>query len=377
MSYEITMPSLGADMSEAKLLHWRVQKGDTVKKGQIIADIETQKAAIEMESFREGVIMALHAQPNDVIPVGGLMATLNESSASSIPVKVSPAARHLATLKGIDLTLLKGTGPEGVIELADVEAALGLAMAIPPSTLALEATKATPPAPVNSTSLINVRAAIAKAMTRSKKEIPHYYLKETASVDPLLSSLDKLNGELDPSEKILLPALLSKIIVDTLKEFPDLNAYYENDKIIRQREINLGVVISLKQSGVIVPALLNTENKNLREFNRALLDLIARARNGKLKNRELTEGTFTISNLGDLGSEEVFGIIFPPQVALLGIGRLQKKPAVINNEVTIAQQITLTLSGDHRATDGIMGSRFLNALRRKLEKEVDDGEGSN
>ncbi len=363
MNYSITMPSLGADMTEGKLLNWRIKVGDRIKRGQIIADIETQKAAVEMENFKDGVVTSIKAIPLEIIPVGGLMAELE--LAEEMPVhtmtlkqpsvpRASPAAKNLASEKGIDWKTLKGTGPNGVIELVDVESAL-------PKT---EGPKAT------SEPFINVRKAIAAAMSKSKKEIPHYYLKMTADMDSLLLKLDALNERRPLEQKILLPALLAKIVSDTLKEFPNFNGYFIQDKFEAKPNINLGIVISLKNNGVIVPALLETETKDLSTLAVEFNDLIDRARNQKLRSRELSDSTFTITNLGDLGVEEVFGVIFPPQVGILGIGRVYQAPVIRDGQLLAGHRATFTLSGDHRVSDGIMGSRFLQILKSKIERNL-------
>lgn len=314
MNEYITMPSLGADMTEGKLLKWRIKVGDRVSRGQIIADIETQKAAFEMESFKDGFVTSLDAQPSQVIPVGGRMATL-----SFVEDKIKSSNQTL----------------------------------IAP--------------PLDTASLVDVRGAIAKAMSRSKKEIPHYYLKTTIGFDHLLKRIDQLNETLAPEHRLLLPSVIAKIVADSLMEHPEMNGYFMSNQFESRADINLGIVISVKNKGLLVPCLLGAQAKPLNSFNTEFKDLIERTRRGKLRTREISEATFTITNLGDLGVEEVFGIIYPPQVALLGIGNVIKAPVWKEERWQSGFVATFTLSGDHRVSDGISGSRFLNEIKKRIE----------
>jgi pyruvate dehydrogenase E2 component (dihydrolipoamide acetyltransferase) len=209
---------------------------------------------------------------------------------------------------------------------------------------------------------VDVREAIARVMARSKKEIPHFYLKSRVCVDGLLASLDDLNQACAVEDRVLMPAILVYAVTSALKEHPDMNGYFTDGKFIAHTEKNVGMAISLKSGGVISPALLEAQTKNLFEINAALKDLIQRAREGKLKTTELSQGTITITNLGDLGSQEVFGVIFPPQVALVGFGQIRKEAVVENSLVRAGFVLDITLSADHRVNDGISGSRFLKAI---------------
>lgn len=335
MSELITMPSLGADMTEGKLLQWRIKVGDKITKGQIIADIETQKAAFEMESFKEGTVTSLTAAPMEVIPVGAAMA------------------------------VIENTGLEVRQEATDLKVAMSAKPSSP--SVSLPSAAWSSPTSASTNSIVDVRKAIAKAMSRSKKEIPHYYLKTQASMNRLLLALDQINEKRPPDSRIMLPALLTKMVSELLQKYPEFNGYYQNDQFEARADTNIGIVIALKKGGVIVPALLETQKKSLTDIGIQFNDLIDRARAGKLRSRELSEATFTITNLGDLGVEEVFGVIFPPQVAILGIGKIIPAPVVKNGHVEVGMIMTLTLSGDHRVTDGIRGSRFLQTLKTNLE----------
>lgn len=388
MKYAVTMPSLGADMDEGKLLEWHIKPGDVIKKGDLIAAVETQKAAVDIESFRAGTVLELLGEIDQVIRVGSVIAYMDVADDGSVaavapaPVvavtaapaaavqpqahavapsgrrlRVSPAARHLAEKNGIDLNALHGTGHDGAIELQDVEAAL-----------AAKVTANTSSSPQKSpASMINVREAIARAMTKSKREIPHYYLQSRFHIDTLVAWLDAKNRSLPPEERLFMPAVLMRAVVLALQSNPDMNGYYENGVFVQKPEIHLGVTVSLKPSGVMTPAVIDAQAMTLAELNAAFADLVQRARAGKLRNREMTDGTVTVTNVGDLGADAVTGVIFPPQVSLIGFGRVHKAPIVDGDGgVRPGFVIDTSLSADHRVSDGLAGSKMLNAIGRLL-----------
>jgi pyruvate dehydrogenase E2 component (dihydrolipoamide acetyltransferase) len=357
MNFTVPMPSLGADMDQGKIMEWKIAPGDTIKKGQTMAIVETTKSAVEIESFHDGKVLELIAQIGEMISVGKPIATFDVLEAPLIQpipqvygerVKISPIAKRLAEMNHLNWEQLKGSGLEGEIELKDVEAILGKKEA--------------------STSVVNLRKAIAKSMGQSKKEIPHFYLKSRILIDALLQRLDEKNKLLPAEKRLLLPVLFIRAITLALKDFPELNGYYKNDSFLPQSAIHIGYAFAVKSGGVMVPAILDCHQLKLEELNTAFLQLASRVERGELKNRELTEGTVTITNVGDLGSDEVYGIIFPPQVALIGIGRIHKEPIALDNQVKLSWVIDLTLSIDHRVTDGITASRFLNTVDRHLQQ---------
>jgi pyruvate dehydrogenase E2 component (dihydrolipoamide acetyltransferase) len=272
-------------------------------------------------------------------------------------LRVSPAARRLAEKNGIDLNALHGTGHDGAVELQDVELALAARTASPASA-----------APQKSTaSMINVREAIARAMTKSKREIPHYYLQSRFHIDALVAWLDAKNRSLPPEQRLFMPAVLMRAVVLALQSNPDMNGYYENGAFVQKTDIHLGITVSLKPSGVMTPAVIDAHTMTLAELNAAFADLVQRARAGKLRNREMTDGTVTVTNVGDLGADAVTGVIFPPQVALVGFGRVHKAPIVDGDGgVRPGFVIDTTLSADHRVSDGLAGSKMLNVIGRLL-----------
>ncbi|MDO9181088.1 MAG: dihydrolipoamide acetyltransferase family protein [Bacteriovorax sp.] len=354
MNYNLPMPSLGADMDEGKIVEWKIKTGDSVKKNQIIASVETTKSVIDIESFREGVVMNLLKSVGDVVHVGETIAIFDILGEEILDqkeqrIKVSPAAKKMCEDNHIDFKQMIGTGKEGEITLQDVENKL-------------QSTKVE-----KIFSGKNLRQAIASLMSRSKKEVPHYYLKKRIHLDLLMKWQDETNRNVDPSRRLLTPVLLMKAVINSLKKYPEMNGIYKDENFAFSTNIHLGFAIAFKEGGVLVPAILDADAMSILELNAAVLDLITRARDGHLKSRELSEGTFTITNIGDLGSDEVFGIIFPPQVALIGIGHIRKEPIIDSQDLVRAGFVVdITLSADHRVSDGILGAKFLNEIDKNL-----------
>lgn len=359
---EFKLPALGADMDEGTLLEWKVKAGDAVKKGQVIAVVDTTKAAVDVECWQDGMVHELVAQPGDKMPVGTLMAVLLEPGEAA-PAKgsrgqtpsgppprrmVTPAARKAAAERGVDLERIVGTGPDGAVTLEDV------AKAAP-----------TGAAPVDKAA--EMRKAIAAAMARSKREIPHYYVAQDIVLARALAWLQATNAARPMAERLLSAALLLKAVAVTLKRYPELNGHWRDGAYQPAAQINPGVAISLRQGGLIAPALLDASRKPLTQLMQEMTDLVARARAGSLKSSELGEGTITVTNLGDQGSDAVFGIIYPPQVALVGFGRIAERPVVEDGAVKPLPVVTASLSADHRVSDGHRGALFLRDLAELLQ----------
>jgi len=363
---EFRMPSLGADMQEGTLIEWSVKCGDPVKRGDIIGVIRTEKADIEVEVWEDGVIDQLLAKPGDTLPVGALLAVIRGAGkpAEKLPIseektlakaeriKVSPLARRTAQELGVDLAQVHGTGPQGAITQDDVE----------------KAAHAPAPAAVKPAAFEGMRHAIAAAMARSNREIPHYYLETRIDMDRALKFLASQNEKRPVQERLLNVVVLIKAVAMALREIPELNAYWLEDRLEAKESIHIGFAISLRQGGLVVPAIHDADKKNLNELMEAVRDLITRARAGRLRGSEITDGTVTITNLGDLGVETVHGVIYPPQVALIGFGRIVESPWAENGMLGIRPVLTATLAGDHRATDGHRGAQFLTALNRLLQE---------
>ena len=362
---EFRMPSLGADMEAGKLIEWKIKPGDHVKRGDIVAEVETEKADIDVEIFSTGVVHEILVQSGEKVPVGTVLATIigeGETPSPSAPspakgrVRISPLAKKLAAELGVNLEGLRGSGPGGAIRQEDIERA---AKAKAPG-------KPTVAAPAEAQA--GMRRAIAAAMARSNREIPHYYLETQIDMRRTLDWLQAENLKRPVKTRLLPVVPLMRAVVCALKEVPDLNGYWANDRLEIKESVNIGFAISLRHGGLVTPAVLDAGQKNIDQLMAALSDLIVRAREGHLRSSEVSEGTITITSLGDLGVETVYGVIYPPQVALIGFGKIQERPWAANGMLGVRPVLTATLAGDHRATDGHRGAQFLTALDRYLQE---------
>ena len=390
---EFKMPSLGADMESAVLMEWLVKEGDHVEKGQVIAEVETSKGVIEIEVFEDGIIEKILVEEETECAVGTPLAIIrsedkiSQERVSTVPestdessesertvesrepetepasslqptaaepedtvseerVKASPAARRRARELNVDLAAL-ASGTDATIQLREVEAA----------------------AMVDKTPAVDgMRQAIAKAMSRSNAEIPHYYLSTSINMTPALEWLTTLNAERSIQERILPAALLIRAVVRALMEVPQLNGFWQEENHQISEAINPGIAIALRKGGLITPALLNAQEMDLERTMQALSDLITRSRSGKLRGSEMTQQTVSITNLGDLGVERVYGVIYPPQVAIVGLGRITDAPWAEGDSLAVRKVMQATLAGDHRATDGRIGALFLEKLNDFLQK---------
>jgi pyruvate dehydrogenase E2 component (dihydrolipoamide acetyltransferase) len=386
---EFKLPSLGAEMDEGTLLEWKVKPGDRVKKGDVVAVVDTSKSAIDVEIWEEGTIYELVREPKETLPVGTVIARLLEPgetpehaeedkrrkaaeakaavpspppSAAPAPGRVlapappsaesrqraSPAARQRARELGVDLAAVAGTGPHGAITIEDVEKAA--AAAAQPRDRATE-----------------MRRAIAAAMARSKREIPHYYLATDIPLARAAKWLAARNEQRSVTERVLMAVPLLKAVALALKRYPELNGFFRDGAFVPGAGIHLGVAISLRQGGLIAPAIRDVDGKGLDELMRALSDLVGRARALSLRSSEMSDTTVTVTNLGDQGVELVQGVIYPPQVALIGFGKVTDRPWVEDGKVVVAPVVTASLSADHRASDGHRGALFLIELARALQ----------
>ena len=355
------LPSLGADMDEGTLLEWRVQPGDTVKRGQVVAVVDTSKAAVDVEIWHDGVVAELLVQPGQKIPVGTLLATLlapgeTPAAVAAAPAAarraVSPAARQRARELGVDPAVLHGSGVQGSVTLADVEAAA----------------PAAPAAAVAPDRALDMRKAIAAAMSRSKREIPHYYLSETIPMAGALAWLQQRNQGLPVTERLLPAVLMLKAVALALRRTPELNGFHRDGRFEPAAAVHAGVAISLRGGGLVAPAIHDVADKALGALMRELADLVKRARAGSLRSSEMSDPTITVTNLGDQGVEQVFGVIYPPQVALVGFGAIAERPWVLDGQVQALPVVCATLAADHRVSDGHRGALFLAELRELLQQ---------
>ena len=397
---EFKLPSLGADMDEGTLLQWHVKPGDAVKRGQVVAVVDTSKAAVDVEIWQDGVVAELRVQPGEKVPVGTVLAMLlapgevapSTAAEAAAPVPaaapasapapalapattptpatqrvpeparpsaaarhpVSPSARRRAKELGIDPDTVIGTGAQSSVTLADVEAAATRVMPSP-TAVVQDRQKA-------------MRKAIAAAMSRSKREIPHYYLSETIPMAKALAWLQRRNEGLPITERILPAVLLLKAVAVALQRTPQLNGFYRDGQFEPGVAVHAGVAISLRGGGLLAPAIHDAQAKPIEQLMRELADLVKRARAGSLRSSEMSDPTITVTNLGDQSVEAVFGVIYPPQVALVGFGSVAVRPWVQDGEIRALPLITATLAADHRVSDGHQGALFLAELRDLLQQ---------
>ena len=375
------MPSLGADMEAGTLVEWLKRPGDRVKRGDVVAVVETQKGAIEVDIFEDGVIERWLVEPGTTVPVGTPLAliaggrptaaarVLELPSVPAAPVaaapprvapplaagraRVSPVARRLAAERGIALAGMRGSGPGGAILYADVERAAAGAAPRPAAPKRLDLTE--------------MRRAIAAAMARSKREIPHYYLSTTLELTRTLAWLEAANATRSPAQRLLLAALLLKAVARALGEAPEFNGFFTEGGFQPGGGIHLGTAIALRGGGLVAPAIHDADKLSLDQLMAQLRDLVARARTGALRSSELSDPTITVTNLGERGVETVFGVIYPPQVALVGFGVPAERPWAVDGEVVVRRVLTATLAADHRASDGHRGALFLTDIDRRLQ----------
>ena len=397
---EFRMPSLGADMEAGTLVEWLIKPGDVVKRGQVVAVVETQKGAIEIETFQAGRIDKVLVDLHSKVPVGTPLALIlaegeeKPAVATAVPppaavaptaapslerppmaparpvspvrprvapgTQVSPAARRLAQERGIDLSTVTGSGRDGAITYADVErrAAEVMAPAVP---VAPAERKRAPTLDLGA-----MRVAIAAAMARSKREIPHYYLEHQVEVTACERWLAEKNATLPPEGRLLFGALPIKAVALAIRRFPAFNGFYRDNKFAPSPAVHVGVAISIRGGGLAAPALHDADQLPLDELMRQMRDLIQRTRAGRIRGSEMSDPTITVSSLGERGVETLYGIIYPPQVAIIGIGKAVVRPWVIDGAIGPRSVITMTLSGDHRVTDGHAGALFLAEIGKLL-----------
>lgn len=396
---DFRMPSLGADMKAGTLVEWLVKPGDKVCRGDIVAIVETDKGAIEVEIFTPGVIFDILVPVGTEAPVGTVLARLvggppamsaapstspsppspsppseplaplavavatptAPAAPTSAPARgvtaerprASPAARELARQRGADLARIVGTGPGGAITRADVEAAAAASTSRWPRARGGFDPQA-------------MREAIAAAMSRSKREIPHYYLSQTVDLSRLLARLEVLNRDRPPSDRLLPAAFFLRATALALKKSPELNGFWVEGRFHPAEGVHLGWAVALRGGGLVAPALHDADRLSLDEAMTALRDLVQRARTGGLRSSELSDPTATVTSLGERGAETVLPIIYPPQVAMIGIGRIVTRPWVVDAAIGPRPVVAITLAGDHRASDGHRGGLLLAEIERLL-----------
>lgn len=399
------MPAMGADMTEGTVVKWLKSEGDEVARGDIIAEIETDKTVVEMEAYGSGLLRKIVVGEGVSVPVGDLIAYLGdaedeipetdaatngaaapeESAAPEIPIarapeavpaqpgtgriKASPVARKIAAERGIDLATVTGTGPGGRITRADVEglSAAPAAVALPPAVSPAPAAQVTLSG--EDVPLSAMRQAIARVTVRSKTENPHYYVDMSIDMTQAMLLRQGLNEEIgEAGPRISVNDMIIRACVKAIIKYPKLNTTFAGDHLISHSDINIGIAIAL-EAGLIVPAILRTQNMSLLQIAAATKDLANRVRGdgGALTQEQNTAGTFSISNMGMLGVDNFQAIIVPPQSAILAVGAASPQAVVRDGEIVVRQIMKASLSADHRVTDGAEGGTFLGEIRRVLE----------
>lgn len=415
MAEFIVMPKLGFDMREAVLNNWLKKVGDPITKGEIIAEIESDKATLELEAQATGTLLHLLAEAGDVMPIGANLAIVGEAgedvsgmvggaapaakqeakaetapaavSASpavvetpalraegevEVPapptngafpggVKATPVARRVAEELGVDLRLVKGTGPDGRIRKADVESYQPAAATAPavftpiaagPETTEVETTR--------------LRQAIGRRMTESKTTVPHFYVTTEIDMDPALALRKQINAALPEGEKVTVNDMIVKAAALTLRDFPKLNASYNGQTLILHNRINVGSAVAV-EGGLLTVVQKNTDVTPLAQIARDNKAMIGRAREGKVKPDDVEGSTFTVSNLGAYDVDHFIAIINPPDAAILAVGSAREVPVVVNGQLAVGTRMKATISADHRVTDGAEAAQYMQALKVLLE----------
>jgi pyruvate dehydrogenase E2 component (dihydrolipoyllysine-residue acetyltransferase) len=409
---DVLMPRLSDTMEEGILSQWVKQEGDQVCKGDVLAVIETDKAAMEMEAYDEGVLTRILVQEGASVPIGTPIAVIGGEGAAeaaapspvSAPhhpertvatpappasppgappptrLRTSPLARKIARERGIDLTAVSGSGPGGRIVRADIEGAARERDGARPAPPAAPVPPApVPPAPVPPAAqaagaevvpLTRVRRLTAQRLAASAREAPHFYLTVVPDAGKLLAFRAECSERRGAEVKITVTDLLIRACAVALAARPEINVSWDETRILRHRQVNIGVAVAI-DDGLIVPVIRDADRKTLTEIAREARDLTARARARKLTPDELAGGTFTISNLGMFGIRQFTAVINPPQAAILAVGEAVREPVIRDDQVTIGTTMALTLSIDHRAVDGATAAGFLTRLKELIEEPLD------
>ncbi len=409
MATNVVMPQMGYDMREGTVVRWYKQEGETVDRGEVIADIETDKATVEFEAYTGGVLGRIVAEAGVAVPVGELIAIITEpgesvpevaapaaSPAPAAPaapppapsatepeppaapapasdggVRASPIARRLARERGIDLSLVTGTGPNGRITERDVETYQAAPAAAEPAP-----SPAATPAPVQAAApadsrieLSRMRQTIARVTSDSKSSAPHFYVTAEIDMGKAMSLRRDVNDESDPENRVSVNDLMVKACALALAKHPKFNSFFRGDHLEVHGAMNIGIAIAL-ESGLILPGVSNCESKSLLQIAAATKDLIARANSGTLRNEEYSSTTFSISNMGMFDVESFTAIIYPPHAAILAVGSVKQQPVVRDGELAVGTMMKATLSTDHRVADGAEAAQFLMEIKRVLENPV-------
>lgn len=418
MADYVVMPKLGFDMREGVLNQWLKAVGDQVTRGEVIAEIESDKATLELESQLDGVLLQILEDAGAIVPVGANLAIVGEEGedfselisdeeagettetappvvteeapsttqapaangaaqqaptvSSEFPegVKATPVARRIAEEEGVDLTQVSGSGPDGRIRKADVEAY----MASPPPTTARTAAPAAAIAipegdDVEVIETSKLRQAIGRRMTESKTTVPHFYVTSEVDMDAAMKLRKEINATLPDERKVTVNDLIVKAVALALRDFPNLNASFAGDKLIRHNDINVGTAVAV-EGGLLTVVQKHTDTSTLSTVAAENKAMIARAREGRVKPEDVEGATFTVSNLGAFDVDHFIAIINPPDAAILAVGSARQVPVVVDGELAVGMRMKVTISADHRVTDGVEAAQFLQAVKALLENPL-------
>ncbi|MFE9245871.1 dihydrolipoamide acetyltransferase family protein [Nocardiopsis sp. NPDC006938] len=416
---EIHMPRLSDTMEEGVISTWVKKVGDKVSSGDVLVEIETDKAVMEFEAYEDGYLVKQNVSEGDTVPIGEVIgfiadspdAVPEESAAPAAPAaeekaepeaeerpaeaaapaapaaeapsgerpRTSPLARRLAKEYGLDITKIQGSGPKGRIVRADIEAAAKDGSAAP----AAPAPQPSAPAPAvqaaptqddvrgsEEVKTSNVRKVIARRLTESKQTVPHFYLRRSIDAEALKAFRGQINEQLSSTGvKVSFNDLIVKACATALKLHPEVNTSWINDTLVQHHRINVGVAVAV-DAGLVVPVLHDTDKATLSEISTRTRELAGKARDNKLKPQEMSGGTFSVSNLGMFGIDSFSAVINPPEAAILAVGAMRQEAVVVDGEVAVRNRIALELSVDHRAVDGAVGAAFLKELAEILEEPM-------
>jgi pyruvate dehydrogenase E2 component (dihydrolipoamide acetyltransferase) len=402
---EVTMPRLSDTMEEGTIATWLKKPGEQVSKGEVLAQIETDKATMDLTSFEAGTLQEILAPEGTTVAIGKPVARIGSGAATSSPqeaapslpkdaapspqtaapgdevngkVRASPIARHLASEHGLDLSDIAGSGPQGRVVRADVEAALEAQSAPATQAQPVVATREAPPPPPappthdgdERVSLSQMRRTIARRMAESTRTVPHFYLTTTVDATELGNLRKQINEQTaDAGIKLTFNDLIVKGAALAIRKVPEVNVSFAEDSLVRHSHVHVGIAVATDR-GLIVPVVRDADQKSVGQIGRETRDLAERANSGKLQPPEYSGGTFTVSNLGMFGVEQFQAVINPPESAILAVGAITREPAEYQGEVALRDRLRLTLSVDHRALDGAIGARYLQALKALLEKPM-------
>lgn len=412
MAEFIVMPKLGFDMREAILNDWLKEVGDKVEKGEIVAEIESDKATLELEAQVSGVLLKTLAGPGDIVAVGGNLAIVGEEGediseldgdapaaeeketdaeakeeeteeAAEKPaapdkeksaqypggVKATPVARRIAEEHEVDLTQVSGSGPEGRIRKADVEAFLERAPEEEAPAVEFEPSPVPAGPETEEVPASRLRQAIGRRMTASKTTIPHFYVTTEIDMAPALTLRQEINAMLEDEERVTVNDMIVKAAALALRSFPNLNASFNGESIIRHKRINVGTAVAV-EGGLLTVAQRNSDHSSLSKIARDNRAMIKRARDGKVRPEDVEGSTFTVSNLGAFDVDHFVAIINPPEAAILAVGAARELPVVIDGELAVGVRMKATISADHRVTDGAEAARYLQTFKQILEEPM-------